>query len=277
MSAVTGIELADASRQGGHRRVAGEGHLARDRLDEAQRQCVHVGLVVDLEAEGLFGRRVTGDMRGKRGRLFPRFGAEQSGHREVDDPEAGIVAEHQLRRSQFGVDDAAGVRGIERPAGFEPDHERLRRLEETPPVEQIAQAAAAEVLDHPEHRGLAVQLDLAPVEDLGDVGMRQRHGDLDLPAEVVAERSMQRPFRPDDLQRDRDVVGDIDGLGDDRIRTGGHHILDAVSISDHPADETVTARLGWFRHVVGFRHLVVHSLETLPPAHLALAAGIMEE
>ncbi len=209
-------------------------------------------------------------MRRERGRLCPRFGTEQFRHREVDDPETGIVAEHEFRRGQFGVDHAAGVRGIERPARLETDHERLRGLEETSPVEEVAQAAAAEVLDHPEHRGLAVQLDLAPVEHLGDVRMRQRHGDLDLAAEIVTECGMQRAFRPDDLQRDRDVADDVDGLDDDRVRTGRHDILDAVPISDHSADETVATRLGWVRH------LVVHSVETLPPAHLALTAGIME-
>jgi hypothetical protein len=100
--------------------------------------------------------------------------------------------------------------------------------------------------------------------------MRQRHRDFDLAAEVVTERGVQRAFGPDDLQRDGDVDDDIDGLDDDRVRTGRHDVLDAVPISGHSADETVAPRLGWFRH------LVAHSVETLPPAHLALTAGIME-
>ncbi len=152
-------------------------------------------------------------MRRHRRRFLPRLDAEQFGHREVDDAQPGVVTEDEFRRGDLGVDDPSGVRHVERPARLEADHERLRGLEEAPPVEQVAQTPAAEVLDDPEHRRLAVDLELARVEHLGDVGMDQRLGDRHLTPERRTERLVDGPLRTHDLDRHGEV-----GLGVDAPR-----------------------------------------------------------
>ena len=257
-------------RQRGHRRIAGEGDLAGDRLDETERQRVHVGLVVDLETQCLFGRCIPGDVCRDGCGFFPRLSPHEFRHGEVDDPQTRVGTEDQLRRGDLGVHHAAGVRRIERTARLQPHHQRLGGLEQSTAIEEITQTAPAEVLDDPEHGALAVDLEFTRIEDLCDVRVRQGLRDLDLALERRAERRMYRPFGTDDLDGHRGIRFDVDSLDDDRVRTRRHEVLDAVPAGQYSPFEAIAARCGWFRH------LVVHSPETLPPEQLGLAAGIME-
>ena len=100
--------------------------------------------------------------------------AEQAGQAEVDDAQPAIVAEHQLGRRQLGVHEALAVGEVEPAARLQADHQRLRRVELAAAVEQVAQAAAGQVLDDGVHRRALADLLLAPVVDGGDVGVRQR-------------------------------------------------------------------------------------------------------
>ena len=177
-------------------------------------------------------------------RLAPRFGTEQLRHGDVGDPQAGVLAEHQLRRCEFGVDDAAPVRSLEGPCGFETDDQRLGGVEKSPTVEEIAKASAAEVLDDPEQGGLGVEFHLAPAEHRHDVGMVERHADFDLPTECLAERRGHGQFRTHDLHRHGPIALGVDGLGDHRVGTGGHHVLDPVPVVQDAPDQAVHPRGG---------------------------------
>ncbi len=55
MSAVTGISLPTRAARVDTVESPAKGTLARDRLDQTERQCVDVGLRVDLHAERLLG------------------------------------------------------------------------------------------------------------------------------------------------------------------------------------------------------------------------------
>ena len=104
--------------------------------------------------------------------------------------------------------------GSECTARFEANDQRLRRLEESATIEQVTQAAAAEVFHHPEHRGCAIEFDVAPVEHGGDVGMPECSGDLCTRAELPAEGLVLGQIRLHDLERDRLVRLNVKGRAD---------------------------------------------------------------
>ena len=156
-----------------------------------------------------------------------------------------ITATHLLERiagETLVVNDPAAVRSLERPCRFEAHDQRLRGVEESPTVEEIAKASTTEVLDDPEQGGLAVELGLSPAEHRRDVGMVERHTDFDLPAEGVAKRGGHGQFGAHDLDRHRALAVGVDGLGDHRVGTGGHHVLDAVPVAQHAPDHAVHPR-----------------------------------
>ena len=78
---------------------------------------------------------------------------------------------------------------VERLARLEPDHQRLRRRQRAAPVEVLAQASAAEVLDDDVHRLAVVPHIGAPVVDLGDVGVLDGCALLGSEAEGALESS----------------------------------------------------------------------------------------
>ena len=242
-------QLADTAGQRGHGGLTGEGNLAGDRLDQTQRQRVHVGLRVDVEAQRLFGRGVAGDVGGHGGRVVPRLGAEQLRHREVDDAQPRVLAEHQFRRRDLGVENSSCMGGLERPTRLEAHDQRLRRGEEPAAIEQIAQAATAEVLDHPEQCRLAVEVGLSPAEHRGDVGMVQRHRHFDLPTEGLAERRGHRQLRTNDLHGHRSFRFGVDRLADHGVGTGAHDVLDAVAVAQEATGERAHTGRGRVRCV----------------------------
>ena len=101
-------------------------------------------------------------MRRDRGRFVPGAAPDQLGHAEVDNSDTAVFAEHELRWGHLGVSNPALVRCVERSTGFEPDHQRLRWLEEAASVEKITQTAAAQVFDHPEKRRFTVDMATSP-------------------------------------------------------------------------------------------------------------------
>ena len=54
-------------------------------FEQAERQCVDVGLGADVESQCLFRRRIAGDVGGHGCRLGPRFATNEFGHAEIDD------------------------------------------------------------------------------------------------------------------------------------------------------------------------------------------------
>ena len=196
-------QAADPCRQRGDGRAGGERHRAADGLDQDQRQRVHVRRAVDRLAERLLGRAVAGDVGRDGRRLLPVVGAEQAGQAEVDDAQPAVVAEHELRRRQLAVHEVLVVGEVEAAAGLQPDHQGLRRLEPAAPVEEVAQAAAGEVLDDGVDRRALADLLLAPVVDGGDVGVRQLRHRAHRGDELAPELGRLGDLRAHQLDRDR--------------------------------------------------------------------------
>ena len=91
-------------------------------------------------------------MRRDGGRFIPGTAPNQLCHAKVHDSDTAVFAEHQLRWGHLGMGNPALVPCVKRSAGFEADHKRLRRLKEPTSVEEIAQAATAQVFDNPKKR-----------------------------------------------------------------------------------------------------------------------------
>lgn len=134
------------------------------------------------------------------------------------------------------------VRCVERPTGFEANHKRLRRLEESTSVEEVAQTASAQVLDHPEERQFAVDLDVAPVEDLRDIWMAECRGEFCLLTEVPAKFLRTRKFRADDLEGDGLIAFDIKRIGDNRVCASRNDLGNAVPVSEHTPHQTAAGQ-----------------------------------
>ena len=209
-------------------------------------------------------------MGGHGRRLAPSVPTEQFSHTEVDDPKSTILAEHQLRRCQLRVGHAPLMGRVERTTCFQTDHERLRRLEQSTAIEQVTETAAPEVLDHPEHGRLTIEVDLPPIEHGADVRVGQRSRHFGASPEIALKPLGDRQFGSDDLDRDRPLLVDVDGIGDDGVRAGRDHVHDPVSPGQHAALEPAYA--------VDREPCCVlrHHIETLSPEQLRDMAGIME-
>ena len=120
-----GEELVDAVGQRRDRGVAPERHLAGDRLDERQRQGVHVGLAVDRTVLGLLGRDVAGAGEVHRRDVVAVRLGDEPGDAEVGDTEPPIVAEEEVARFDVAVHEPTAMGVVEAATGVEPHDERL--------------------------------------------------------------------------------------------------------------------------------------------------------
>ena len=105
------------------------------------------------------------------------------GQAEVGDAEPALVVEQEVGRLDVAVHECRGGGRSRGPRRLQPDEGGLRRREPVALVEQVAQAAAAQVLEH-EERSVVV---LAPVEDPHDVRVVQAGGGLGLGPEPAQE------------------------------------------------------------------------------------------
>ena len=137
-------------------------------------------------------------------------------------------AEQHIRRLDVAMDQAAGMRGVQRAADLVDDPRRPRRLERSGGTDQMAQVLA---VDEP-HRDVERPLVLARVVDrqhvrVVDCRRRARLGD-----EAPAEALVLCQVRCDDLQRDRPVEVDLDRAVDNAHAAAAGHALDAVARED---------------------------------------------
>ena len=88
-------------------------------------------------------------------------------------------------------------------ARLQADHQRLRRLQPPVAVEQVAQAAAGQVLDDGVHGGPPADLLLAPVVHGGDVRVRQLGHRPHRRLELAPELRRLGDLRTHELDRDR--------------------------------------------------------------------------
>ena len=119
------------------------------------------------------------------------------GEPEVGDADDAVLVEEQVRGLDVAVQDPARVRVLERGRDVAADARGLRHREVRVLVEDRAEAAAFEQLEHHER-----DVVLAPVVDGDDVRMVQRRRDLGFGAEAAQERGVLGERGVQDLDRD---------------------------------------------------------------------------
>jgi hypothetical protein len=143
-------------------------------------------VVSEVSAENgpqdLLGSGVAGGAQHRPGRLRPAGLGQRPGQTEVGHPGRAVFVEEEVGRLHVPVDEPPGVGVVEPGGDLAADGGRLGRREPVAPVEEAAQAAALEELEHHERR-----LVLSPVVDGDHVGVVQRSGHLGLGAEAAEE------------------------------------------------------------------------------------------
>ena len=224
--------LADAGHEGADGGVGGEGDLAGDGLDQHEAERVHVGPPVDHLALGLLRRRVPGRAEHGALGLGPGRLGQRPGEAEVGDAQAAVVAEEQVGRLHVPVDEAAPVGVVEGPGGLEAEEQRLGRGAAQALVEQVPEAAAAQVLGD-EVRGAPV---VAPVVDGEDVRVVQGRRRLGLGPEPAEERLVVGEGLVQDLHRDAALQPNVIGEEDLGRRTGADRRDEPVPAAEHTTD-----------------------------------------
>ncbi len=216
-----------ADRGVGHRRNG-----ARDRFDEDDREGVQIGAAVERRARRLLGRRVSSGAHHGTRRLGPTRLCERARQTEVGHPQDPVLVEEQVRRLDVAVHQPTHVRVFERCGDLTADMDGLSRSQRFAGVEESAEAAAPQQLEH--HEGHLV---IAPVVDRHDVRVVQRSGDLRLGAEaseeadVVGERGVEHFDR--DPAPQPDVVRHVDATARARADRREH----AVTAGEHAAGQ----------------------------------------
>ena len=171
----------------GRRRVGLERAAPGQQLEGDAAQRVPVAGGSGGLAAGLFGRHVPGaaeDRAGGRQRIVRRC----AGDAEVGDVHVALVVEHEVAGLHVSMDDAGGMRGIERAGGLVEPRDR-GGVRDSPAPSPIRQRSAGEVLHDDERRSL---VGLADVEDRHDVGVGQGGGGQRLTGEACAEVVVRR-------------------------------------------------------------------------------------
>ena len=132
------------------------------------------------------------------------------GEAEVGDPDLAGAVEHDVRRLQIAMDDAAFVRRGEAGADLARDFDRAIVGKAADAPQQRRQLLAVHVL----HRQEGVAVDLADVVDAADVGMRNLPRHAHFGVELHQARRIAIELRRQELQRDRlpqlQIVGAVD-------------------------------------------------------------------
>jgi hypothetical protein len=223
------LRAADESADG---MLARERHRAGDALDEHERQGVQVARRAGGLAARLLGREVA--RRAERcGRGFGQGGLGQHlGEAEVGDPEAALVPEEEVRGLDVAVDEAGSVGVLESPGGFEADDERLREAQAVAPVEQHAEAAAAQVLGDEEGRPAV----LADVVDGEQVRVVEAGGGAGLGGEPAADHRVGGERVVEDLHGHLALELGVLGQEHARRRTHAQQADEPVPAAQHTAD-----------------------------------------
>ena len=123
------------------------------------------------------------------------------------------------------MDEPAGVRCVERRGDLRADRDRPGRLERALGPEQGAEVAAV----HEPHREVDAAVDVARVVDRDDVRVLQRHHELRLAGEALAEPLVPRQGGRDELQRDGPLQAQVVGPVHDAHPAAADQLLDPVA------------------------------------------------
>jgi len=166
------------------------------------------------------------------GRLGQGRLGQGAGDAEVSDADPPLLVQQQVRGLDVAVNQTAGVGVGQTLGGLHPEPCRLGLAEQESMVEDVAQAAAVEVLEHQVRPAFI----LSPIEDSQDVRVVQRRDRTGLPLEAPEERSVMGQSRLEDLDGDAALQGHVLGKEDVRRRAGAEGGDQPVPLPEDPAD-----------------------------------------
>ena len=202
----------------GRRGIGLERAASRQQLESHAAERVPVAGGCGGLAASLLGRhvpRATQDRARRRQRIV-RGGARDA---EIGDVHLPVVVEQEVAGLHVPVDDAGGMRGVERAGGLvEPGDRRVVRHSAF--TKTIRKGSAAQVFHDDERRPVG----LADVEDRHNVGMGERGGGQGLAREARAELVVRRVAVGQHLDGDDAAQDRIGRTVDVSHATAGHEV-----------------------------------------------------
>ena len=146
------------------------------------------------------------------------------------EPEVGEIdmlraVEQDVRRLDVAVHEAACVRSVQRGRDLRADRDRPAGSSAPFGSEQRAEIAAV----HEPHREIDAPVDVARVVDRDDIRVLERHHELRLAREALAEALVPGQGRRHQLQRDRPLQAQVVGPVHDAHPAAAEQLLDPVS------------------------------------------------
>ena len=210
---------------------------------EGAAEPVHVGAVIELCAEALFGSHVVrrahdGSLAGE-----AQLGVTRPGEAEIGDLERARLGEEQVRRLDVTVDDAGALRVAEPARRLHEQEPALLRIEPLAAEERRLERRAAHELHRKVERRApaAVGRSIADEVDLHDVARHEARLRLRLADEAPARLGIGRELFVQELDRHLAIEREI-ARGED-----GAHGARAEALEEEAIDGVVEARRRWHR------------------------------
>ena len=217
------------SDEGCDRRLATEGGLAREALEQDAGEGVHVGAAVHILALHLLGGDVVGRTKHVAGSAVGLSAGEplrDTEVRQVDVLGADRVARHEhVARLHIAVYQPAGVGGVERIRDRSQKRHGPGRVERAPKLQQPCEIGSL----HVAHRDVEDAGRLARLVDGHDVRVLDGGGPARLVEETATVARIVRVARGQELERDAALQTRIGGAVDHAHSAGAHERLDPVA------------------------------------------------
>jgi hypothetical protein len=190
-------------------------------------------------------------MRASRPSIVRRGGprlVEPPGQPEVGEIDVLVLVEQHVRGLDITVHEALGVGGVQRACHLAADRQCSGRFERTFRAQQLAKVGP----DDEAHRQVEAAVDVAGVVDRHHVRMLERHRELGLSGEPLAEAVVELELGRNQLERHRSLEPQVVSPVDDTHPAPADHFLkpiaDEISAGagrqlDHPTVPSACPRI----------------------------------
>ena len=178
------------------------------------------GCALDLlrgEVGGRPDRAIDG--RGRSGLVEP------PGQPEVGEIDVLVLVQQHIGGLDVPVHEALRMGGVQCARDLSADRQRPGRLERMLGAQQLCEVGS----DDEAHGQVEAAVDIACVVDRHDVRMLERHRELGLPGEPLAETLVERELGRDELERHCPLEPQVVGAVDDAHPAAADHVLDPVA------------------------------------------------
>ena len=204
--------------------------VAREHLIEHDAKGIQVAACVGIEALGLLGRDIVHGADGLAAALLVDI--LKRGDAEISDLDHVVVCNHDVLRLNVPVDDAVGMRVLQRLADLRGVVQRLCGTEYTVLRHALLECFALNEL-HDDILRLAA---VADIVNRDDIRLRE-HGDrVRLRLEAIFQFGVRRHLIAQDLDGDIAVQLVAHGLVNDRHAAAADDLQDLVAVIQHLAD-----------------------------------------